>query len=38
LLAAQILAVGDAELRGRLVARRAAQARAIEEDPANEGL
>ena len=38
LLAAQILAVGDPELRGRLVARRAAQARAIEEDPANEGL
>ena len=38
LLAAQILAAGDAELRGRLVARRSAQAKAIADDPANEGL
>jgi phosphoribosylaminoimidazole carboxylase PurE protein len=38
LLAAQILAVGDPELRGRLVARRETQAKAIADDPANEGL
>jgi phosphoribosylaminoimidazole carboxylase PurE protein len=38
LLAAEILAVGDPALRERLVARRAAQAKAIEDDPANEGL
>ena len=38
LLAAQILAVGDPGLRGRLAARRTAQAKAIEDDPANEGL
>jgi phosphoribosylaminoimidazole carboxylase PurE protein len=38
LLAAQILAVGDGALRERLVARRAAQAQAIADDPANEGL
>jgi phosphoribosylaminoimidazole carboxylase PurE protein len=38
LLAAQILAVADPSLRERLAARRAAQARAIEEDPANSGL
>lgn len=38
LLAAQILGVGDAGLRGRLAARRAAQAQAIVDDPANEGL
>jgi phosphoribosylaminoimidazole carboxylase PurE protein len=38
LLAAQILAVGDPALGQRLVARRAAQAQAIEADPANEGL
>ena len=38
LLAAQILAVGDAELGSRLRSRRAAQAKAIAEDPANEGL
>ncbi|HEX5015913.1 MAG TPA: 5-(carboxyamino)imidazole ribonucleotide mutase [Candidatus Limnocylindrales bacterium] len=38
LLAAQILAVADHDLRSRLAARRAAQAKAIEEDPANAGL
>ena len=38
LLAAQIRAVGDSALRERLAARRASQARAIEEDPANDGL
>jgi phosphoribosylaminoimidazole carboxylase PurE protein len=38
LLAAQILAVGDASLGQRLRARRAAQAEAIAADPANEGL
>lgn len=38
LLAAQILAVGDPSLRERLASRRVAQARAIEEDPANAGL
>ena len=38
LLAAQILAVGDPALRRRLAERRAAQAKAIEADPANEGL
>jgi phosphoribosylaminoimidazole carboxylase PurE protein len=38
LLAAQILALGDAELAGRVAARRAEQARAIAADPANEGL
>jgi phosphoribosylaminoimidazole carboxylase PurE protein len=38
LLAAQILAVGDASLGERLRARRASQAQAIAEDPANEGL
>ena len=38
LLAAQILAVGDPGLHDRLVARRTAQAKAIEDDPANEGL
>ena len=38
LLAAQILAVGDQELRGRLEARRRSQADAIAGDPANEGL
>ncbi|MFL5775777.1 MAG: 5-(carboxyamino)imidazole ribonucleotide mutase [Chloroflexota bacterium] len=38
LLAAQILAVGDSGLGRRLIARREAQARAIAEDPANEGL
>ena len=38
LLAAQILAVGDAGLAGRFAARRAAAAQAILEDPANEGL
>ena len=38
LLAAAILAVGDADLRSRLDARRAAQAEAIAADPANEGL
>ena len=38
LLAAQILAVGDAGLGERLRARRAAQAKAIADDPANEGL
>ena len=38
LLAAQILAVGNPGLRERLAARRTAQAKAIEDDPANEGL
>jgi phosphoribosylaminoimidazole carboxylase PurE protein len=38
LLAAQILAVADPALRSRLAERRATQARAIEEDPANEGI
>jgi len=38
LLAAQILSVADPGLRERLVARRAAQAQAIADDPANEGL
>jgi phosphoribosylaminoimidazole carboxylase PurE protein len=38
LLAASILAVGDAALSGRLAARRASQAEAIAADPANEGL
>ncbi|HZC31995.1 MAG TPA: 5-(carboxyamino)imidazole ribonucleotide mutase [Candidatus Bathyarchaeia archaeon] len=38
LLAAAILAVADPDLGGRLAARRAAQAKAIAADPANEGL
>jgi phosphoribosylaminoimidazole carboxylase PurE protein len=38
LLAAQILALGDAALAARVAARRAEQARAIAADPANEGL
>lgn len=38
LLAAAILAVSDPALRARLVARRDDQAKAIGEDPANEGL
>ena len=38
LLAAQILAVGDVALGSRLASRRAAQAKAIADDPANEGL
>jgi phosphoribosylaminoimidazole carboxylase PurE protein len=38
LLAAQILAVGDPALAERLAARRATQAQAIADDPANEGL
>ena len=38
LLAAQILAVGDGALGSRMAARRAAQAKAIADDPANEGL
>jgi phosphoribosylaminoimidazole carboxylase PurE protein len=38
LLAAQILAVSDRALGERLAARRATQARAIADDPANEGL
>jgi phosphoribosylaminoimidazole carboxylase PurE protein len=38
LLAAAILAVSDAGLRGRLADRRSAQAAAIAADPANEGL
>ena len=38
LLAAQILAVGDVALGSRLAARRVAQAKAIADDPANEGL
>ena len=38
LLAAEILGVASPELAGRLGERRTAQARAIAEDPANEGL
>jgi phosphoribosylaminoimidazole carboxylase PurE protein len=38
LLAAQILATADPALGDRLRARRAAQAKAIADDPANEGL
>jgi phosphoribosylaminoimidazole carboxylase PurE protein len=38
LLAAQILALGDAGLAGRVAERRAEQARTIAADPANEGL
>ncbi|HET9457440.1 MAG TPA: 5-(carboxyamino)imidazole ribonucleotide mutase [Candidatus Limnocylindrales bacterium] len=38
LLAAEILAVGDPALRGRLESRRRIQADAIAGDPANEGL
>jgi phosphoribosylaminoimidazole carboxylase PurE protein len=38
LLAATILAVGDARLGDRLAARRAGQAEAIAADPANEGV
>jgi phosphoribosylaminoimidazole carboxylase PurE protein len=38
LLAAEMLALGDAALRQRLDERRAAGARAIADDPANEGL
>jgi phosphoribosylaminoimidazole carboxylase PurE protein len=38
LLAAQILATADPALRDRLAARRQAQAKAIADDPANEGL
>ena len=38
LLAAQILSLSDPGLRERFAARRAAGARAIEEDPANTGL
>jgi phosphoribosylaminoimidazole carboxylase PurE protein len=38
LLAAAILAVGDAGLGARLMARRTSQAEAIAADPANEGL
>ena len=38
LLAAQVLAVGDAGLRERIAARRTAQAHEIAADPANEGL
>jgi phosphoribosylaminoimidazole carboxylase PurE protein len=38
LLAAQILAVSNSELRARVEARRRAQAEAIAADPANEGL
>jgi phosphoribosylaminoimidazole carboxylase PurE protein len=38
LLAAQILAVSDPALRERVAARRTAQAQAIADDPANEGL
>ena len=38
LLAAEMLALSDPALRARLVERRAAQASAIAEDPANEGL
>jgi 5-(carboxyamino)imidazole ribonucleotide mutase len=38
LLAAQILAVADPELAARLEARRAEQARAILDDPANAGI
>ena len=38
LLAAEMLALSDTALRARLVERREAQAKAIAEDPANEGL
>jgi phosphoribosylaminoimidazole carboxylase PurE protein len=38
ILAAQILAVADPELAARLEARRAEQARAILDDPANAGI
>jgi phosphoribosylaminoimidazole carboxylase PurE protein len=38
LLAAEMLALSDRALRVRLVERREAQAKAIAEDPANEGL
>ena len=38
LLAAEMLALSDPGLRARLIDRRAAQATAIAEDPANEGL
>lgn len=38
LLAAEMLALSDPPLRARLVARREAQAKAIADDPANEGL
>lgn len=38
LLAAQILALADPALRTRIEVRRAAQAQAIADDPANEGL
>ena len=38
LLAAEMLALSDPALRARLVERREAQATAIAEDPANEGL
>jgi phosphoribosylaminoimidazole carboxylase PurE protein len=38
LLAAEMLALSDPPLRARLIERRAAQAKAIAEDPANEGL
>jgi len=37
LLAAQILAQSDADLAGRLIAHRAAQAQAILDDPTNAG-
>jgi phosphoribosylaminoimidazole carboxylase PurE protein len=38
LLAAEMLALSDPALRTRLIERREAQAKAIAEDPANEGL
>jgi phosphoribosylaminoimidazole carboxylase PurE protein len=38
LLAAEMLALSDPALRARLIERREAQAKAIAEDPANEGL
>ena len=38
LLAAQILALADGDLAGRIAARREEQAKAIAADPANEGL
>jgi phosphoribosylaminoimidazole carboxylase PurE protein len=38
LLAAEMLALSDPALRARLVERREAQAKAIAEDPANEGV
>lgn len=38
LLAAEMLALADPALRARLIERREAQAKAIAEDPANEGL